>query len=279
MSRYEVLHTELGPLTRRQHVVIMLPTVITAMTIGFSASNYRSGLALALAALLLLPLLLHFLYRRLFPAYSNISDRRAAIRGELHGLDKRITAIFAGYRDRQQGEHFKKAYELAGRPLRDLEEALSVGMFREQREVFVTAFMRQGIAVRVTASIGSPMRCSAADNPARWKEHLERLGCDEIRQYHNHPVHDGHTSPSRTDVRTSKTLRKLLGPHGARLRSLIICWNAAREWKVFEHDTTGKHWLHFEFDAAASHAPPNSGSTQLSTGVPAALISCRKSSP
>jgi hypothetical protein len=32
---------------------------------------------------------------------------------------------------------------------------------------------------------------------------------------------------------------------------LIICWNAAREWKVFEHDTTGKHWLHFEFDAAA----------------------------
>ena len=124
-------------------------------------------------------------------------------------------------------------------------------MFRERREVFVTAFMRQGIAVRVTASIGSPMRCSAADNPARWKEHVERLGCDEIRQYHNHPVHNGHTAPSRTDIRTSKTLRKLLSPHGHRLRSLIICWNAAREWKVFEHDTTGRHWLHFEFDAAA----------------------------
>ena len=153
--------------------------------------------------------------------------------------------------ERQQGEHFKKAYELAGRPLRELEEALSVGMFRERREVFVTAFMRQGIAVRVTASIGSPMRCSAADNPARWKEHVERLGCDEIRQYHNHPVHNGHTAPSRTDIRTSKTLRKLLSPHGHRLRSLIICWNPAREWRVFEHDTTGRHWLHFEFDAAA----------------------------
>jgi hypothetical protein len=32
---------------------------------------------------------------------------------------------------------------------------------------------------------------------------------------------------------------------------LIICWNPAMEWKVFEHDTTGRHWLHFEFDAAA----------------------------
>lgn len=250
MSRYEALHKELGPLTRRQHVAIMLPTVIAAATIGFSAANYRSGLALALAALLLLPLPLHFLWRHFFSAYRNGSERRATVRRELRGLDRRISAIFAGYRERQQREHFKKAYELTGRPVRELEEALSVGMFRERREVFVTAFMRQGVAVRVTASIGSPMRCSAADNPARWKEHFERLGCDEIRQYHNHPVHDGHTSPSRTDVRTSKTLRKLLGPHGPKLRSLIICWNAAREWKVFEHDTTGKHWLHFEFDAA-----------------------------
>ena len=251
MSRYEALHNELRPLLTRQLVAVMLPTVIAAVTLGLSAVNYRSGLALALAALLLLPLPLHFLWQSLFSAYRNGSARRATIRRELRELDRRIAAIFAGYRERQQGEHFKKAYELAGRSLRDLEEALSVGMFRERREVFVTAFMRQGIAVRVTASIGSPMRCSAADNPARWKEHLERLGCDEIRQYHNHPVHDGHTSPSRTDVRTSKKLRTLLGPHGARLRSLIICWNAAREWKVFEHDTSGKHWLHFEFDAAA----------------------------
>ena len=251
MSRYEVLQAELGPLTRRQHVAIMLPTVIAAVALAFSAGNYRSGLALALAALLLLPLPLHFLWRSFFSAYRNGSARRATIHRELRQLDRRIAAIFAGYRERQQGEHFKKAYELAGRPLRDLEEALSVGMFRERREVFVTAFMRQGIAVRVTASIGSPMRCSAADNPARWKEHVERLGCDEIRQYHNHPVHNGHTAPSRTDIRTSKTLRKLLSPHGHRLRSLIICWNPAREWRVFEHDTTGRHWLHFEFDAAA----------------------------
>jgi hypothetical protein len=167
----------------------MLPTLVTAITLAFSADDFRTGLALVLAALLLLPVPLHFLWRSLWPGYRARAARCAAIRRELRQLDQRISAIFAGYRGRQQGEHFKKAYELAGRPLRELEEALSVGMFRERREVFVTAFMRQGIAVRVTASIGSPMRCSAADNPARWKEHVERLGCDEIRQYHNHPVH------------------------------------------------------------------------------------------
>ncbi len=251
MSKYETLHQELGPLLTRQLLAVMAPAGLLGIALIAMTDSLGFGLTGTLAILVILPLLLHPLWRVLFPAYRCRADRRTAIRRELRSLERRITTIFAGYRQRQQGEHFKKAYELAGRPVRDLEEALSVGMFRERREVFVTAFMRQGIAVRVTASIGSPMRCSAADNPARWKEHVERLGCDEIRQYHNHPVHHGHTSPSRTDIRTSKTLRTLLGPHGTRLRSLIICWNAAREWKVFEHDTTGKHWLHFEFDAAA----------------------------
>ncbi|MGH7219210.1 MAG: hypothetical protein ACREI1_02620 [Nitrospiraceae bacterium] len=123
-------------------------------------------------------------------------------------------------------------------------------MFRERREVFVTAFVRRGVAVRVTASIGSPFRCSAADNPARWKDHVERLGCDEIRQYHNHPVHNGSTRPSAADIKSSGTLKLLLGPHGSKLHSLIICWNGLREWKVFEYDEAGQHSLYFEFDAA-----------------------------
>jgi hypothetical protein len=106
--------------------------------------------------------------------------------------------------------------------------------------------------VRVTASIGSPFRCAAADDPARWRAHVERLGCDEVRQYHNHPVHTGHTRPSRMDVRTAEALRQILGAHGTKLRSLIICWNGLREWKVFEHAGDGRHWLHFEFDAAAA---------------------------
>ncbi len=205
---------------------------------------------MGLAALMVLPLILHWLWRFTVPGYRTWSNRSAVIRAEIAGLKKRITLVFDKYRVRQKGQQFKQVYSLAGRPVRELEEALSVGMFRERHEVFVTAFMRDGVAVRVTASIGTPFRCRAADNPARWKDHVTRLGCDEIRQYHNHPEHSGSTVPSRTDIRSSGAIRRLLGPHGSKLRSLIICWNDLREWKVIEYDEAGRHSLHYEFDAA-----------------------------
>jgi len=65
-----------------------------------------------------------------------------------------------------------------------------------------------------------------------------------------HPVHNGSTSPSPTDVKTSESLKVLFGPYNAKLRALIIYWNSMREWKVFEYDEVGRYWIHFEFDAA-----------------------------
>lgn len=187
----------------------------------------------------------------MFRTYRQWSDRSAEIVAEIARLRGRVVASFDKYEARGKGERFKTAYDLSGKSVRELEEALAVGMYRERREVFVTAFMRRGVAVRVTASIGSPYRCSAADNPATWENHVDRLSCDEIRQYHNHPVHNGKTRPSPADFRTSRSLKSLLGPHGTKLRSLIVCWNGIREWKIFEHDDKGRYWLHFEFDAAA----------------------------
>lgn len=172
------------------------------------------------------------------------------ISAEIAQLRAIIAAIFERYRPRERGEHFKRAYELTGKPIPDLEEALAVGMFRERREIFVTAFIRKGIAVRVTAAIGSPYRCAPADTPARWKDHIYRLGCDEVRQYHNHPVHTGTTEPSLPDIKTSQTLTKLLGPHGEKLRSFILCWNGIREWRIFEYDVGRRSWLVTKFDAS-----------------------------
>ncbi len=251
MSQYDLLHAEFSRLKTRQAIALMVPTMCAAAFLVHATQTFTAGLVTALATLFLLPLVLHRVWRLAFRKYREWTDRALEISGEIVILGERIAAIFDKYRERRKGERFKQAYDLAGRPLRDLEEALSVGMYRERREVFVTAFMRGGVAVRVTASIGSPFRCSASDNPAGWADHVERLGCDEIRQYHNHPVHNGRTRPSPTDVRTSLSLKTLLGPHGSKLRSLIICWNGLREWKVFEHDEAGLHWLHFEFDAAA----------------------------
>jgi hypothetical protein len=256
MSRYDDLRIELSALRRRQALAVLVPAAVTASVLAVWADTLFAGFVTAVAALIVLPVVLHGLLRLVFRPYRTWAQRAAHIRAEITVLGRRIAGIFETYRERRKGEQFKQAYDLAGRPLPALEEALSVGMFRERREVFVTAFMRDGVAVRVTASIGSPFRCAAGDDPARWAGHVERLGCDEIRQYHNHPAHSGVTHPSRTDVRTARTLATLLGSHGAKLRSLILCWNGAREWRVFEYDGAGRHWLHFEFDAAMERGRP-----------------------
>jgi hypothetical protein len=240
----------------RQTGAAVIPAILLVAFLAIDTKPVRSPillLTLILAAIPLASLLLHHIWKAVFPAYRQWAARSAQIAEEIAHLRTRVATIFDSYRERNKGEHFKRAYALVGRSVVQLEEALAIGMFRERREVFVTAFMRAGIAVRVTASIGSPYKCAAADNPARWAEHVERLGCDEIRQYHNHPVHNGSTRPSPTDFRASGSLRRLLGPHGPKLKSLIICWNQLREWKVFEHDDDRRQWLCCEFDAAVSH--------------------------
>jgi hypothetical protein len=251
MSRYDALRAELGSLRMRMTFAVMAPAITMTVFSVLAAESSTTKLLTALVTLTVLPLILHRVWRLMFPKYREWSECSSNIKDEISGLQKRIASIFEKYRERQKGEHFKQAYDLAGRSVRDLEEALSVGMFREQREVFVTAFMRSGIAVRVTASIGSHFRCSAADEPAKWKDHIERLACDEIRQYHNHPVHNGTTRPSPRDIKSTAALKLMIGPHSSKLRSLIICWNNLREWKVFEYDEDGRQSLYFEFDAAA----------------------------
>ena len=231
----------------------VIPAALIAVVVAMGVAGPKvtpTSIALALLALFIFPLVLHHLWRAVFGRYRLWSDREIQIKAEIARLRQRIGAIFDNYRERAKGERFKAAYDLTGKTVKELEESLSVGMFRERREVFVTAFMRAGIAVRVTASIGSPYRCKPADDPARWAQHIERLQCDEIRQYHNHPEHNGKTRPSLMDFRTSRSLKSLLGSHSTKLHSLIICWNGIREWKVIEHDHEQKYWLRSEFDVA-----------------------------
>ena len=253
MSRYDVIQKELAGLRLRQGATAVIPATLVVVFLAMEALPVRSPVLLLTMILVAIPMaafMFHHAWKAVLPAYRQWATRSAQIGQEIARLRARVVTIFDSYRERSKGEAFKKAYALAGKSVAQLEEALAVGMYRERREVFVTAFMRDGVAVRVTASIGSPYRCAAADNPARWAEHVDRLGCDEIRQYHNHPAHNGTTRPSPTDFRTSGSLRRMLGAHGPKLKSLIICWNTLREWKIFEHDDDRQHWLCCEFDAA-----------------------------
>lgn len=252
MSRLEAAQKELVQLRMRQVKATVIPAICIEMPFVLaSGAAYPAALTAAAGVvwLLILAFLLHLIWKRTFPAYRAWSEQAAAIASEVSKLRRRVTAVFAKYRKRRKGERFKTVYRLVGRTVPELEEALAVGMFHERREVFVTAFMRAGVAVRVTASIGSPFSCRASDDPRRWAGHYVRLGCDEVRQYHNHPDHHGKTRPSAKDFRATQSLRKTLVPHGEKLRTFIICWNGSREWRVFEYDDD-EHWLCYEFDAA-----------------------------
>jgi hypothetical protein len=255
MSRYELLHEELNRIRARQFLSSLIPALIIGILVGSVVRNTCAisiSITISVITILVGVILSHHLWRIMSVWYANLCDRAKIITCEIHSIQKQVDSIFSKYRERMKGERFKKAYHLSGKTLYELEEALSVGMYREQCEIFVTAFMRKGVTVRITASIGSRYRCSPADKLGNWEYHSERLGCDQIRQYHNHSVHNGKTQPSQMDYKTSKVLESVL--NGIEFRSFIIYWNAIREWKVIEYSGDGKSWLYFEYDAAAQRA-------------------------
>ncbi|RZU98744.1 hypothetical protein [Spiribacter vilamensis] len=260
MSQYERLRAEGLNLRRQQAFVLAGPTalmVAAAYGLADSASDRLLYVALALPFALVIA---HGVFLVVSRRYRAACQRSSVVRTELARLEQALAARFDAFRMRRKGESFKKAYGLAGRGVTSLEEALAVGMYRERREVFVTAFMRSGVVVRVTASIGSLYRCRPADDPAKWRDHIVRLGCDEIRQYHNHPVHNGDTAPSAGDVRSGKQLGKLLGPHAPMLQSFVIYWNQPGEWRIIEYDAKGNYWSHFRFDIGRSMGIGSDGS-------------------
>lgn len=255
-SRHDALAAERRDLSQRRALAVALPAALALVGLLAAGAAVPGGPLAALVAAIALPFVLDRVLRLAWPAYRGWARRSAEIARALRLARERVGEVFARYRERQRGETFKRAYDLAGRDTRALEEALAVGMHREGREVFVTAFMREGRALRVTASIGSPFRCRAADDPSRWAEHVERLGADEVRQYHNHPEHGGHTEPSRADLRANTALRGLMGAHGDKLRSYVLCWNRIGEWRVFEYAPRRPLRLESAFDALGEDARP-----------------------
>ena len=232
----------------------MIPAIILLFVITKYTWDYLSIFLIYLiwlVGLLILPLGMQFILKGIFQNFKALQIELHEIRSEINKLRRSVDAVFSKYRIRNKGEQFKKAYDLQGKDIKSCEERLAVGMNREKKEIFVTCFIKSGKILRVTASIGSAFRCSASDNPRYWRGHIDRLSCDEIRQYHNHPINNNHTRPSIVDHKTSKSLKEILGKHKDKLRSFIIYWNEIREWRIMEYDEENKHWPQYEFDVAA----------------------------
>jgi len=157
------------------------------------------------------------------------------IDSEIIDLRNEVEKIYSIYPQRSKGQQFKSAFQLKGKTLENLEETLAVGMFKEKREVFVTAFMKKNKAVRVTATIGSANRCHNSDDINKWPYYLEKMKCDEIRQYHNHPTTSNKTEPSGMDFFSSKNIVEKFQKKTA-FKSFIIYWNQIKEWRIIQYD-------------------------------------------
>ncbi|MGB8957951.1 MAG: hypothetical protein WCC00_02945 [Candidatus Aminicenantales bacterium] len=220
--------------------------------IGWDRLSLWPTLSLCGIGFLVFPTVFRFVFKQIFPNYKKLLAELHRVESEVRQLKSSVQAIYDKYRERNKGERFKRTYELVGKRMDECEKRLAVGMSREQKEVFVVCFIKGEEVVRVTASIGSVSRCSASDNPMLWKQHIERLGCTEIRQYHNHPIDNNRTAPSLFDYKTALSMKQLLGKHGNKLRSFLIYWNQIDEWRIMEYDESGKYWLVYELDIAAS---------------------------
>lgn len=250
VTRLESLHQELEEIERKSsRATLRLFSLVYLCLLTLVFSQVMNW-GLYLVTCVVLTPVISWVLDNVWEPQQKRNGRRSKLCSEISSLRDRIVNIYLKYEMRKKGETFKKAYSLQGRSQQELEEALAVGMFHEKRKVFVTAFMCDGIAVRITASIGSPYKCSASDNPQKWSYYMSKLKCNELRQYHNHPVHNGPTEPSLTDIKSAGKIERLLGSQSNKLKNLIIFWNPHKEWKVLEYSANGNYWICNEFDAS-----------------------------
>lgn len=134
---------------------------------------------------------------------------------------------------------FHELYELEGKSLEEFEKAMAAGMWYCGREVYVSAFVKDDIIIRVSTSVGDLTSCGPEEDICEWISLCKSLGCDYIREYHNHPCFDGHTGPSEADKSFHKKTESILNPKRIDIDSFIIYWNEVAEWKLMQYDASG----------------------------------------
>lgn len=124
-------------------------------------------------------------------------------------------------------------------------------MFNEHREVSVTIFVRNNIAIRAAANLGNLSSVRTTDNILKWGKYARDNGCSVVRHYHNHPGRSTENGPSEQDLVFFENNKRRLDAAGTQFRCFIICWNIHWEWKMIEYGTDmPKGSIVKEFDVA-----------------------------
>jgi hypothetical protein len=250
-SHFDNLHRYSRSIERRMWHYRLIPVIaVVSGSVAIAASFCGPIVAFAvlLVTLLASRAVADTFLTQISDGFAELGRALERTKNEKAQIRQKTTDLIARFPTRRKSEQFKVAYFLKNKPIADLEASLALGMYKEGKEVWVTAFVKNGIAVRVTASIGSASSCHAKDDPQQWAHHFLRLGCDELRQYHNHPTTSNETEPSPTDFRTVGVLKRMLLQHGIAIKAFIFYWNQIGEWRLLQYDDSGYQSVHTVFD-------------------------------
>lgn len=251
-SKYDITRNEYFNLRNRRFLLLSLISLIFT-SITFLAS-YKLFLGLSNFIYVLPFIFSIFISDKLLISFSQVYStkrkREHATKILICDLTGKMKSLIKSIDKRSKGHQFKKAYDFTGKLVNDFEHTLSVAMHHEVKEVWVTAFCKSNIVIKVTATIGSARSCKPSDSISSWIDNIRRLNCDEIRQYHNHPVNNNKTVPSTADLSSNISMRKQLSIYKDILRTFIVFWNEIYEYRILEYQDNGETKILNFFDVS-----------------------------
>lgn len=202
----------------------------------------RVDLGKVLGVIIAIPipaLMIYELIILIFDSYNSTSKNEhnqiKQIRTKIQGFEHQMIDIYEAFPRRSKGARFKNFHELRWSSVNQIEELLPKAMFNEHREVSVTIFVRNNIAVRAAANLGNLGSVRSTDNVLKWGKYARDNGCSEVLDYHNHPGRSTHFGQSAQDLVFFENNKRRLGAAGVGFRCFIICWNVHWEWKIIEY--------------------------------------------
>lgn len=251
-SKYDITRNEYSKLRNRRFLLLSLIsfiftsiTFLASFKLFLGLSNFIYVLPFLFSIIISDKLLISF-----SKAYSTKRKREYTTKMLICDLRDKMKSLITSIDKRSKGQQFKKAYDFTGKTINEFEHTLSVAMHHEVKEVWVTAFCKSNIVMKVTATIGSARSCKPSDSISSWIDSVKRLKCDEIRQYHNHPVNNNKTYPSTADISSNISIRKHLSTYKQILRTFIIFWNEIYEYRILEYQDSGETKIVYFFDVS-----------------------------
>jgi DNA repair protein RadC len=234
-SKIGALHAVIG--RKYLHIILFLSSVaVVWMLLG------RVDIGMIFGIVISIPIPALVIYEIIISIYDsrntiskNEHDQIKAIRKEIKGFEQKMLYINETFPRRTKGARFKKFHELKSSTIDQIEELLPKAMYNEHKEVSVTLFIKNNIAIRAAANLGNLASFRTTDNVFKWGKYARDHGCSEVRDYHNHPGRSTSFGPSAQDLVFFENNRKRLNAVDVVFRCFIICWNLHSEWKIIEY--------------------------------------------